>query len=120
MGSRTALCLIVLLLLWVSQGFGAEAAPRRPTFPPPPRLATTTEELAALKAAPDFVAKRDAAVAAAEALVATPPVLPDGFGSWIFYYACPDDGTSLTALSPTEHQCPNCKKTYGDERTVAA
>lgn len=46
--------------------------------------------------------------------------MPEGFASWTFYYACPDDGTDLSALSPLEHECPKCKKRYADERTVAA
>jgi len=95
-------------------------APVKINFPAPPRVVTTPEELAAAKAAPNFAAVRDAAVAAADRLIANPPVLPDGFGSWIFYYACPDDGTSLTMLALDKHECPKCKKVYSDERTVAA
>jgi hypothetical protein len=91
-----------------------------PVFGPSPRLATTPEELAAIKAAPDFAAVRDAAVKQADGLLANPVVLPEGYGSWIFYYACPDDGTDLHMLSLTEHQCPKCKKIYTDDRTVAA
>lgn len=91
-----------------------------PTFGPSPRLATTPSELAAEKASPDFPAKRDAAIAAAAPLVKEPIALPDGPGSWIFYYACPDDGADLRMLTPAEHECPKCKKRYSDERTNAA
>ena len=56
----------------------------------------------------------------ADALLATPVVVPDGNGDWTFYYACPDDASTLVALSPTEHQCPQCKKILRDERTAAA
>jgi len=96
------------------------AADLRPVFPPSPRLATTVAELAADELRPDFAARKAAAIAAAEKLLAEPPALPEGFGSWTFYYACADDGTDLRALSPAEHECPKCKKRYADERTVAA
>jgi len=92
----------------------------KPVFHAPPRLATTSAELEAERKSQAFPAKRAAAVKAAENLIADPPPLPDGFGSWTFYYACPDDGTDLQPVSPAEHKCPKCKKRYGDERTVAA
>jgi len=91
-----------------------------PTFPPTPRLATTAAELATLKAAPDTAAQRDAAIRAAQPLLDTPPPLPEGYGSWVFYYACPDDGASLQKATLHEHKCPACGKTYTDSRTVAA
>ncbi|MCX5659491.1 MAG: heparinase II/III family protein [Planctomycetota bacterium] len=91
-----------------------------PVFNPPPRLAITAQELTARKADANFPAVRDAAAKAADALLAAPPALPDGFGSWMFYYACADDGTGLHAVSPTEHKCPKCGKVFSDERTVAA
>ena len=92
----------------------------KPVFPAPPRLATTPAELEAERKSPAFPAKRDAAVKAAEALIAEPPQLPGGPGSWTFYYACADDGTDLRPISLAEHECPKCKKRYTDERTVAA
>lgn len=92
----------------------------KPVFDPPPRLATTAQELEAVKSAPDFPAKRDAAVKAVESWLKEPIALPKGSASWTFYYACPDDGTDLRPLSLTEHVCPKCKKTYSDERTNAA
>lgn len=98
----------------------AEEARSTPNFPPPPRLAITAAELEVRKAAPDFTAVRDAAAKQGDALLASPPPLPDGFGSWVFYYACADDGTTLQAVSPTEHKCPKCGKVFSDERTVAA
>lgn len=107
-----------MLLLSVAAARSAE--PARPVFAPPPRLATTAAELADEKARPDFAAKRAAAIQAADALVASPVPLPDGPGSWIFYYACPDDGTDLRMISLGEHECPRCRKRYTDERTVAA
>ncbi len=91
-----------------------------PIFPPPPRLAISVDELAAAKAAPNFAAVRDAAARAADALINKPVPLPEGYGEWIFYYACPSDGTSLHALDLDDHQCPQCKKIYNDARTVAA
>lgn len=91
-----------------------------PTFPDPPRLATTAKELAAIKAAPDYEKVRASAVAAADALLAKPLEIPVGYGGWVFDYACPDDGVGLTMLSPTQHQCPRCKKIYSDEKIVSA
>ena len=89
-------------------------------FPLAPRLATTPAELEKLKAQPDFAAIKVASLQAANALLANPVVIPDGFGDWVFYYACPDDGSTLVALNATEHQCPIDRKTYSDERTVGA
>lgn len=108
-------------LLLAAFSCAAPAAPTtQPAFPPPPRLATTPAELAAVKAAPDFPAVREAAAKAADPLLAAPVPLPEGSGSWVFYYACPDDGTTLRMKSLAEHECPQCHKVYGDDRTVAA
>jgi hypothetical protein len=116
---RTLSITLVLLAGVFCCGQMARAA-EVPVFPPPPRLATTAQELARIKAAPDFAAVRDAAVRRADALLEKPVVVPEGYGGWIFYYACPDDGATLQPLSPTQHQCPLDKKIYTDERTVAA
>lgn len=89
-------------------------------FPAPPRLATTAADLTEAKAAGDFAQRKQAACAAAEKWLDAPVQIPGGWGNWIFYYACADDGTSLEPLSPTEHRCPRCGKTFTDERTVAA
>jgi hypothetical protein len=91
-----------------------------PVFSPPPDLAFTGEELTAIKAAPNFLELRAAAVKAADALLKNPVPLPEGYAGWIFDYACPDDGSSLHALSLTEHQCPQCKKVYSDQKTSIA
>src|SRR5690606_1598404 len=56
----------------------------------------------------------------AEALVEDPPLLPDGPGSWIFYYANPDTGRRLVPVSPTEHKDPESGEIFKDERTIAA
>ena len=92
----------------------------KPSFSPTPRLAITAEELKSAKQADNFEQIREAAVKAAEKDLGEGVMLPEGFASWIFYYACPDDGGYLKALSPTKHECPNCKKVYTDERTIAA
>ena len=110
--------LIVALLLVLAPMPGADTV--APVFPPPPRLATTTAELALVKSGGGFPALRDAAITAADPLVTKPIALPDGPGSWFFYYACADDGTVLRMVTPTDHACPRCGKHYGDERTVAA
>jgi len=91
-----------------------------PVFPKPPRLAATQKELDERKGAPDFEKVKKGAVNAGQKLLKNPVTIPDGPGNWYFYYACPDCGAYLKPLSPTEHQCPQCKKTYGDERTVGA
>jgi len=87
------------------------------TFPPHPRLATTPAELARLK---DSATRKDQVIREAEDPLKNPVRIPEGWGNWAFYYACPDDGSHLTALSEKEHQCPRCKKVHTDERTVAA
>lgn len=61
-----------------------------------------------------------ALVAAADQLVAHPPELPEGSGSWVFYYANPKTGQRLTALSATEHKDPVSGEVFTDERTVSA
>ena len=130
------LVIIVLSFLLLSAARGAEpAAPAAPASPPtakkpaaypppgfarPPRLATTEAELASDKLAADYAGRRDAAIKAADAFVQSPVPLPEGYGSWIFYYACPDDGSRLKMITLTDHECPKCKKHFSDERTVAA
>ncbi len=109
----------LVLLLFLTFGV-ARADDATPNFSASPRLAISAAEFAKIKASPDFPALRAAAIQAGDALLKNPVTLPDGYGSWIFYYACPDDGATLHALSPTEHQCPVCKKIYSDERTIAA
>jgi len=112
--------LAVLLTLSVSAFTISAAEPVKFVFPPHPRLAISASELAAQRQGDNFPAVRDAAVKRAQPLLDSPLELPQGFGSWVFYYACPDDGATLKALSPTEHQCPRCMKKYNDERTIAA
>ncbi len=91
-----------------------------PEFPPPPRLAASAADLATIRAGVDFSKLKDAACKTADPLVEKPVALPDGFGSWFFYYACADDGTQLTMITPADHECPKCHKHYSDERTLAA
>lgn len=117
---------LAFALLTIFAGLACAQAPAvdrpksQPKFDPPPRLATTAAELQVVKSAADFAAVREAAVKAAQPLLGDAVILPEGFGSWIFYYSCPDDGGYLTKITPTEHECPTCKKRYTDERTVAA
>jgi hypothetical protein len=122
MHRKSTLTGTIAALTLVLAGMTATRADEKPapTFGPSPRLATTAQELAAEKERADFPAKRDAAIADAAPLVKDPVALPDGYGSWTFYYACPDDGTDLRMLTSTEHECPKCKKRYSDERTIAA
>lgn len=90
-----------------------------PVFAATPRLATTHAEWEAMKASPS-AAQRDAAINAAQPLLDNPTPLPEGYGSWVFYYACPDDGNTLQMISLTDHKCPACGKHYTDDRTNAA
>jgi len=96
----------------------AEKAP--PYFDPPPRLAITAKELAAREASPDFPKIKADALKAADALVENPVPLAEGSGSWVFYYANPENGQRLTPISPTEHKDPTTGKIFTDERTVAS
>jgi hypothetical protein len=91
-----------------------------PIFEAPPRLAISAQEWKELQAAPEYSRRREAAIQAGEALLKNPVTLPNGYGEWIFYYACPDDGATLKTLDATHHQCPVCKKIYSDERTNKA
>lgn len=115
---RSAGCLLLAAIAHAALARGAELP--EPTFPPSPRLAVTRDELAARRSSADFAKLRAAAVAAAARRLDPPVALPDGPGSWIFYYACPDDGTSLRMITLDEHECPTCKQRYRDERTIAA
>lgn len=116
MRTRLAVFVMLGLAFWSSlHAFAAE-----PVFAPPPRLATTAKELDELRKSPGFPAIRAAAIQKGEARLATPVVLPAGAGSWIFYYACPVEGADLRPVSLAVHECPQCKKRYDDERTVAA
>src|SRR5689334_13945046 len=116
----------LLLTLVLLSAVGAnESGPSNPPeflprFDPPPRLAITAQELDALKASPDFEHLKSDIVAAADKLIANPVTLPDGPGSWIFYYANPENGNSLEPLSLTEHKDSATGKVFSDKRTVAA
>jgi len=131
---KSSLMLVALFSMWTwaqsqtpTDADPPETAPvaaapliAKPVFQPSPRLATTQGELEKVKAQPDFAAIRASAIQAGDALLANPVVLPDGYGNWVFYYACPDDGSTLVALNALEHQCPVDKKIYTDERTVGS
>jgi hypothetical protein len=113
---------LICVVGWLAVAVSAAAAADlpRPVFPTPPRYATTPAELAALEAAGQLAARREQAIRAAEPLVEKPVPLPEGFGGWIFHYACPDDGTTLRPVTPEEHECPACRKRLTDPRTIAA
>ena len=90
------------------------------SFPPPPRLATSAAEWKQRQAKPGFDAKVEAAKQQGDRWLKEPVEIPKEWGNWIFYYACPADGTDLQPLSAAEHRCPRCKQTYQDERTQQA
>ncbi|MBL8793659.1 MAG: alginate lyase family protein [Planctomycetia bacterium] len=118
MSSTAVPRILCVLILWTVAA-GARGA-EQPTFAVPPRLAISSAELKKLKEGKEFAALRDTAVRAADALLQEPVTPPDGWGNWVFYYACPDDGSPLQARSATEHVCPRCQKVCADERTVQA
>jgi hypothetical protein len=118
MASNSVLRLLLGPLFWA--GAAAACGADAPTFPAPPRLATTGAELKKIKDGKDFAALRASAVRAADALLKEPATPPDGWGNWLYYYACPNDGSTLNAKNATEHVCPQCQKTYTDERTAQA
>ncbi len=60
------------------------------------------------------------AIAHGDAVLARGLTVPKREGQWIFYYACPKDGSRLVAETPERHVCPTCKAVYTDERTQAA
>jgi len=51
----------------------------------------------------------------AEKAVNTPLEVPDRGGQWGHWYSCKLDGVRLRTISPTEHRCPVCGKTYSGE-----
>jgi len=112
-----ASALIVLGTLFASAWAAELPAPR---FEPPPRLAITAAEFAKIRASASFEATKAEAVKAADALLEKPVELPDGYGSWIYYYANPKNGHKLQPLSLTEHKDPSTGEIFTDERTVAA
>jgi hypothetical protein len=112
--------LVVLLLVVLTANAADTYDGPPPKFDSRPRVAIGADELKELKALPEFAAKRDTAVKLAQPFVASPVPIPDGYGGWVFDYACPDDGTALRAISPKEHECPKCKKHYTGEREVIA
>ncbi len=90
-------------------------------FPPShPRLALSADELDALRKNPDTENKRKDIISKADKMLAEILFVPKTEGQWIFYYACPKDGTRLEPESAETHVCPKCKVKYTDKRIVAA
>ncbi len=89
-------------------------------FGPHPRVALSPDEAKALRAQADFEADKAAAAKAGDKLLANPPELPDGYGSWTFYYANPETGTDLVPINAKAHKDPKTGQIFTDERTVAA
>jgi hypothetical protein len=85
-------------------------------LPPHPRLLLTAAEVPQVQARaaadPVLKARLDTLLRAADRALKEPVVLPDRGGQWPHWYACKADGGNLRTLSPTEHQCPVCKKVY--------
>ncbi len=57
-------------------------------------------------------ALRTRLVRQADGLVAAELAIPHEEGQWPHWYACPEDGGRLKALSPTEHRCGVCGTVY--------
>ncbi len=97
------LCCAVFLASSVT-GKGVHAVP---VFGQRPRLAANLE-------------KGPGPIARAELLWREALHVPAEDAQWIFYYACPDDGTRLVPETAERHRCPRCGIVYSDARTVAA
>ncbi|MBT7162954.1 MAG: hypothetical protein HN904_09255, partial [Victivallales bacterium] len=84
-----------------------------------PSVLVTRQEIAAIRAtaaAHEWAGRSlKAFLLRAERQLARPVPVPDRGGGWYHWYACPADGTSLTTVSPTEHQCKTCAKVYTGE-----
>ncbi len=89
-------------------------------FPPRPRLLWTPASLESFRRDPAREPERLALLQQAEKILARGLRIPHGEGDWIFYYACPADGSPLRAESETLHRCPQCGQRYSDERTIGA
>lgn len=112
------LCLLLPLLFAAIASLG-DPAPAL-TFPPRPRVLYSPAELAALKSDPARGADRTNIVRRAGKLLEKGLTVPVKEGDWIFYYACPGDGSTLRPETDERHVCPKCKRVFTDERTAAA
>jgi hypothetical protein len=110
--------LVAAILCFISYGMSAEEA--RVIFPQHPRLAYTAKEISAWRADVSRTAELIQVRDTAEKILARGLVIPKKEGDWIFYYACPKDGSMLNAKSDKEHVCPRCGAIYTDERVQAA
>lgn len=85
-------------------------------LPDHPRLLLSAAELPALRervrTIPWARSSYEKIVAGADGWLSKPVELPDRGGQWWHWYACKDDGTRLTTVSPTEHKCNTCGKVY--------
>ena len=79
-----------------------------------PGLILDSEDLAAIRgkiqSQPWAQTAYDNLIARTDAI--TDITIHDRKGQWMHFYACPDDGTHLQTITPTEHRCPSCGKTY--------
>ena len=106
------------LLAILFQARAETPAPVR--FPPHPRVLYTAAERDAFRSDPARAQARTNTIRRADRLKTEGLIVPDKPGDWIFYYACPADGTTLKAESESRHRCPACQTLYTDERTAAA
>lgn len=112
--------IIFLMVLLVAISLRAETPPAALIFPPHPRLEYDAKDIAAWKADTSRQSEIQQIVSRANAILAKGLIVPEKEGDWVFYYACPSDGSNLIAETLERHVCPTCKKVYTDERTVAA
>ncbi len=111
-------CLLGLALPLLAAAEDPLAGPIR--FPPRPRLLYTPASLQAFRADPARAPERTRLVQQADRLKDEGLTIPDKEGNWYFYYACPEDGSSLKAEAEYRHVCPVCKRVLTDERTAAS
>lgn len=89
-------------------------------FGPHPRVALSPRAAEKLRSSSTFEARKKEAIARGDKLLANPVPLPNGYGSWSFYYANPETGTDLVPIDTLHHKDPKTGQVFTDERTVAA
>ena len=80
-----------------------------------PVIACTSDELARLRAAVGTMRTVDTLIENATAFLDERIVFPPRGGQHNQWYQCDKCQLGLTTLSPTQHQCPKCKKIYFGE-----
>ena len=109
--AAAALCAVVCPV-WAAERVIAKPGPH-------PRLLLTVQQAGTLRTR--LAGQPWAATALATVLgnagewLDKPIELPGRGGQWWHHYSCKTCGSVLKTLSPTQHQCPTCKKIYTGE-----